>query len=135
VSESNADLIRDGWARWNTGDRESLLELIAPDVEIRVASSQVSGGEPYHGHDGYRQWVATLEEAFEVWEIHPETFREHGDAVLVLGYMHLRGRGSGLELDQETGWIVDVRDGLMCRLQAFLSHAEALAAFSEDPVE
>jgi ketosteroid isomerase-like protein len=135
VSASNVDLIRDSWARWNSGDRESLLDQIDPDVEIRVSSSQVSGGEAYRGHDGYREWIATMDEAFDVWEIFPETFRERGETVLVLGHMHLRGRGSGVEFDQETGWIVEARDGIMLRMQSFLSHADAVAAFSEDRVE
>jgi ketosteroid isomerase-like protein len=124
----NAQLVRDSFLRWNSGDRESLLENIDQDVEIRVASSQVMGGEPYRGHEGFRKWLAAMEESFEVWEIHPEDFRDHGDTVVVLGYMHLRGRGSGVELDQETGWIVDIKDRKMVRFQAFLSHAEALAA-------
>jgi ketosteroid isomerase-like protein len=135
VTASNAELVRESFELWNTGDREALLEQIDPDVEIRVVSSQVSGRAPYRGHDGYREWLATMEEAFDVWEIHPEVFREQGDAVLVLGHMHLRGRGSGVEFDQETGWIVDARDGIMWRLQTFLSHAEALAAFSQDALD
>jgi ketosteroid isomerase-like protein len=47
---------------------------------------------------------------------------------VVLGHMHLRGRGSGVELDQQTGWVVDLRNGKMTRFQAFFSHEEALAA-------
>jgi uncharacterized protein len=133
VSDSpNADLVRDAFERWNSGDKESLLENIDPDVEIRVASSQISGGEPYRGHDGYREWIETMEESFEVWRIHPEVFEQHGDTVLVLGHMHLRGRGSGVELDQETGWTVEVREGRMTRFHAFLSHAETRASIATD---
>jgi ketosteroid isomerase-like protein len=124
----NAALVRDSFARWNAGERESLLADIDPDVEIRVASSEISGGEPFHGHDGYRAWISTMEEAFEVWQVHPETFYEQGDTVVVLGRMHLRGRGSGVELDQTTGWVVETRDGKMVRFRAFLDHEEALAA-------
>jgi ketosteroid isomerase-like protein len=130
MTQSNTEIVREAFDRWNKGDRESLLAQIDPDVEIHVPSSLISGGEPYHGHDGYREWTATMEESFEVWEIRPETFEEHGDTVLVLGSMHLRGRGSGVELDQETGWVVDLRDGKMRRFQAFLGHAEALAGFT-----
>jgi ketosteroid isomerase-like protein len=122
-----ATLVRDAFERWNTGDRESLLEDIHPEVEIRAPSSQISGRESYLGHDGYREWLATMEESFEVWRVHPESFDERGDTVVILGHMHLRGRGSGLELDQETGWLVDVREGKMTRFQAFLSHEETLA--------
>jgi ketosteroid isomerase-like protein len=128
VSGSNSELVRDAFARWNSREHESLLAQIDADVEIVVASTQITGGKPYRGHEGYWQWIATMEESFDVWEIFPEVFEERGDAVLVLGHMHVRGRGSGVELDQETGWIVDVHDGKMTRFQAFLSHEEARAA-------
>jgi uncharacterized protein len=128
VPPSNAELVRDAFARWNSRDHESLLAQIDPDVEIVVASAQITGGQPYRGHDGYREWIETMEDSFDLWEIFPEVFEERGDAVLVLGHMHLRGRGSGVELEQETGWIVNVRDGKMTRFQAFLSHEEARAA-------
>jgi ketosteroid isomerase-like protein len=69
-----------------------------------------------------------MEESFEVWQVHPESFEEHGDTVVILGQMHLRGRGSGVELDQEVGWLVDVHEDKMTRFQAFLSHEETRAA-------
>jgi uncharacterized protein len=128
VTESNAELVRAAFERWNRREHESLLEQIDPDVEITVATSQLAGGEPYRGHAGYREWTAAMEESFEVWQINPEVFRERGDDVVVLGQMHLRGRGSGVELDQPAGWVVEVRDGKMTRFQAFLSHEEALSA-------
>jgi ketosteroid isomerase-like protein len=124
----NAERVRDAFARWNTGEHESLLDEIHPEVEIRVASSQLSGGKPYRGHDGYREWQAAMEDSFEVWQVQPEVFHETDDTVVVLGRMHLRGRASGVELDQEAGWMVEFRDGKMFRFEAFLDHAEALAA-------
>jgi ketosteroid isomerase-like protein len=132
VTESKADLVRVAFEEWNRGEREEFLERVDPDVEIKVASSEVSGGAPYRGHEGYREWVRTMEESFETWELHPETYGEREDAVLVLGRMYLRGRASGVELDQETGWIVDVRGNIMVRLRSFLSHAEAREVFANE---
>jgi ketosteroid isomerase-like protein len=128
VTRSNADLVRDAFERWNRREHDLVLREIDPDVEIYVVSAQLLGGGPFRGHDGYREWTAAMEESFDFWQIQPETFREHGDTVVVLGRMHLRGRGSGVELDQETGWVIHVRDGKMIRFQSFLSHEEALAA-------
>jgi|SRR3954454_19643657 len=125
---SNADLVREGFERWNARDHESLLAQIDPDIEIVVASAQISGGGPFRGHEGYRQWIRTMEESFDVWQISPTSFSEDGDRVLVLGHMRVRGRVSGVELVQETGWVVDVRDGKMTRFQAYLSHEEARVA-------
>jgi len=125
---ANVELVRDAFERWNRREHESLLADIHPDAEIVVVSAQLNGGEPFRGHEGYRQWTETMEESFDVWEIHPEVFHERGDTVVVLGHMHLRGRGSGVELDQETGWLVEVHERKMTRFQALLSHEEALAA-------
>jgi ketosteroid isomerase-like protein len=131
-TQSNADLVREAFEEWNTGERETFLDRLDPEVEINVISLQVTGGAPYRGYDGYRQWIEAMEESFEVWELHPQTFDEHDDSILVLGKMHLRGRGSGVELDQETGWIVDVRAGRMWRLRTFTSHDEARALFERE---
>jgi ketosteroid isomerase-like protein len=132
LTQSNGERVREAFEQWNTGEREAFLENVDPDVEICVVSLQVTGEAPYRGYEGYRQWIDAMEESFEVWELHPQTFEEHHDSVLVLGAMRLRGRGSGVELEQETGWIVDVRDGRMRRLRSFLSHDEAAAAFERE---
>jgi ketosteroid isomerase-like protein len=131
-SPSNTDLVEEAFAEWNTGEREAFLERVHPDVEIDVISLQVTGREPYRGHDGYREWVRTMEEAFETWKLRPETFVDGDDRVLVLGAMQLRGRASGVELDQETGWIIDIRDGKMARLRTFSSHAGARETFERE---
>jgi ketosteroid isomerase-like protein len=128
MTQSNAELVRAAFQLWNGRDHDAVLEQIDPEVEIHVVSAQIFGGAPFHGHDGYRDWIATMEDSFEVWQIHPEVFREHGDTVVVLGHMHMRGRGSGVELDQKTGWVVEIHEGKMTRFQAFLSHEQALAA-------
>jgi ketosteroid isomerase-like protein len=128
MSSSNADLVREAFERWSHDDHEWVLAHTDPDAVIQVASQQLTGGEPFRGHEGYRQWLATMRESFELWQIAPESFREHGDNVIVLGQMHVRGRGSGIELDQETGWVIEVRDGKVTRFRAFFTHEEALAA-------
>jgi ketosteroid isomerase-like protein len=125
---SNAEIVRDAFERWNA-DRQGFIQIVDPEVEISVASSEVTGGVPFRGHEGYRRWIATMEESFEVWELCPQSFEARGDTVLVLGSMCVRGRGSGLELDQETGWLVDVKSGNLHRLRSYLSHAEAREAF------
>lgn len=128
MTQSNTELVRDAFDRWNRREHGSLLQQIDPDVEIHVLSAELLGREPFRGHEGYHEWTAAMEESFEVWQIRPDTFHEHDDKVVVLGRMHMRGRGSGIELDQETGWLVHIRAGKMTRFQSFLSHEEALAA-------
>jgi ketosteroid isomerase-like protein len=128
---ANAEIVRRAFERWNT-DRATFIEIVDAEVEIDVQSSQVTGGVPFRGHDGFRRWVATMEESFDVWELHCQSFEEYGDAVLALGMLCVRGRGSGLHLDQEMGWIVDLKDGKLRRLRSYQSHAEARDAFERE---
>jgi ketosteroid isomerase-like protein len=132
ADRTNAELVEEAFAEWNTGEREAFLARVAPDVEINVMSLQVTGGEPYRGHEGYWEWVRTMEESFETWQLRPGSFEESGDKVLVLGTMRLRGRSSGVELDQETGWIIDVHEGIMRRLRTFPTHEQARAVFESE---
>jgi ketosteroid isomerase-like protein len=129
-----AELIRQAFARWNVGDHDWVLQIVDPEVEIRVASATAFFGrdEPFRGHDGYREWIANMEEAFERWEVEAEEFRETADTVVVLGRMTVRGRASGVGLEQETGWVIEFSEGRVLRFQAFLSHGEALSASGLD---
>ena len=72
--------------------------------------------------------LAGLDENFETWEILIDECRERGDTVLVLGGVHARGRGSGIELEQEIGWVYEFRDGKMIRLHTYYDREQAIAA-------
>jgi uncharacterized protein len=128
TESANVKLIRGAFERWNGGDRTPPLELIDPEVEIRTAIGDAFSGEPFRGHQGAREWLAALDENFETWELLPEEFMDRGDTVVATGRLHARGRGSGIELDQEVGWVFEIREGRMLRLHTFLDREEALAA-------
>jgi hypothetical protein len=81
----NADTIRRAFGLWNAGERESQIGDIDPEVELRMATTQFSGQDAYRGYDGYREWIATMEESFELWELdgrllRMEAFRTHAEA-------------------------------------------------------
>ena len=129
MSESaNVQLIRTSFERWNAGRRDPPLELFDEDVEIRTAIGDAFKGEPFRGHEGAREWLAGLDENFETWDLVAEEFIERGETIVVLGRIRARGRGSGIELDQDVGWVFRIRDGKMLRLRTFLDREEALAA-------
>lgn len=67
---------------------------------------------PYRGHEGFRQWVQDIDDQFEVWELHVDEWKAvGGERVFATGQIHARGRGSGVELDQDLTWLFDIRDG------------------------
>jgi ketosteroid isomerase-like protein len=54
--------------------------------------------------------------------------RDLGNDVLAIGGIHLRARGSGLDLKEPMGWVFEFRDGQLARMRFYAQPAEALAA-------
>ena len=124
----NVAWILEAFERWNAGDRTPPIERVDPGVEIHTLFGDAFQGEPYRGHDGVRAWLAALDESFETWTITAHEVHERGETVVVLGNVHFRGRGSGVEADQPVAWVARFREEKLVRLQAYVDHQEALAA-------
>jgi ketosteroid isomerase-like protein len=122
----NLELARYMFIWWNLGDHDVLeYAAIDPEIEAHTPLSSTKG-TPYRGHEGVRQWIADIDEQFEEWYSRPEEFIDLGDGrVLVLGDLHMLGRGSGIEFDQPMGWLLSFRDGRLLRYEVFTDPDEA----------
>jgi len=110
----------------NREDLEGALAFIAEDVVWIAARSAVQG--PYYGHDGIRAFFADNQESFERFEPVVEETRELADSVLVIGSIHVRGRGSGVDTVVPMAGIATYRDGKLVRWEDFRERERALAA-------
>ena len=88
------------------------------------------GGEAalYRGHEGARQGIRELEEAFSELRAEPMEFRDLGERVLTIGHLHGRGRESGIETESPIAWLADFEDGKVVRIREYLDPGEALEA-------
>jgi ketosteroid isomerase-like protein len=126
MSQENVELVREGFAAWERGDIEAIIEFSDPEIEI-IQPSEVPDSKSYRGHAGVR-------EAFEDWPKQWEEFRaELLDVIDVsetqtisLTRHHLRARG--IDMDQEVAYLYTFRDGLVIRCEMYLTRAEALEA-------
>jgi ketosteroid isomerase-like protein len=128
----NVELIRRSIEAVNSGDVEWLIEHSAPDIEIRGTGV---AGEPvlYSGVAGIREYFRDMAETWESFESVPEDIRESGDRVLVISSRRLRGRGSGIDIEDKLGLVYEMRDGLAVRITGYRDPVEALAAMDLDP--
>jgi ketosteroid isomerase-like protein len=124
------DLLQEVWRRWNAGDREPDPALFDEEIEIQSAMT----GSTFRGRDGVAAWTSEIDEQFERWDIVLEAVEvlAHG-RVLGTGRILAEGRGSGVSLDQEAGWLVDLRDGRVLRIQTFIDQEAARAAARKEP--
>ena len=81
----------------------------------------------YRGHEGVRELVRDIDEAFaeavEIVEI-----RDLGDRVLAIGRLRARGKASGADTESPIGFLADFRNAKLTRVLSYLDPKEALEA-------
>ena len=81
-----------------------------------------------YGHDGLREWFGDLHQEWEAFETRVARIDERGDRALLTLDIHARGRASGVVIDGEMYHLIELRDGLIVRLEAFRDRALAVRA-------
>jgi ketosteroid isomerase-like protein len=118
------EILKSVFADWNSGSR-AVPASTHPDA---VLHSTLTGAD-YTGHDGIRRWMAEIDEQFDFWELIPDEYRETSeDVVLVLGAVRMRGRASGVELEQPLAWVFRFEDELVVETWFFPDHDDGIAA-------
>ena len=128
MAGENLERVRAGFDRWNAGDRELTDADIHPDFELSSPLSSTRG-RPYRGREGFELWMRDIDEQFDRWQIEIDEFRETDDGrILAFGRIHLRGRESGIEMDQPGAWLIELREDMFYRMTVWTSRDEALSA-------
>ena len=110
-----------------TRDAARLIALSDPGVEWYSFFAMSEGGA-YRGHDGARRYMSDLDDAFEVGLAEVDSALEVGDVAVLVGRIHYRGKGSGVESASPAGWMLKFRDGKLICFRAFREPEQALEA-------
>jgi uncharacterized protein len=127
MSQENLETITRAYQAMSQLDAEALVAVSAPDVEFR---SRIADAEDltYRGHDGVREYVASLAAAFAWVETEPLEITDGGDRAVICNRMRARGRGSAVELEEHFFQALRFRDGKAVWWAFYPSKAEALEA-------
>jgi ketosteroid isomerase-like protein len=125
MPQANIEVVRRLLDAWRRDDLPAALACIDPDVEFIPLRAGTEG--VYRGHEGVERFWADNRETFETFEPNYQ-LRDVGGRVLAWGTIHVRGRGSGVEMDIPTGGIFDLQDGKIVRWHDFGSREKALEA-------
>jgi ketosteroid isomerase-like protein len=128
MSEENVEVVRLFAEHWERSEWDAMAELADPQVEMHATVGGVEEGRVRHGIDAIRRDYEMAEETWDEHRIEVEKLIDAGDRVVVLHREHMRGTQSGMELDLEAAVLVDLRDGLVVRVQGFMDRAAALEA-------
>ena len=82
----------------------------------------------YHGHNGLRDYIASLSEVFEWVQTEPLEIIDGGDRAVVCNRSRARGRRSEVEVEQHFFHAIRLREGKALWWDFYPSRAEALEA-------
>jgi ketosteroid isomerase-like protein len=128
MSEENVEAFKRGIEAFHRRDMETVLEVHDPKVEWHPMIQVLLGGEAtvYRGHEGVREQLRDLDEAFT--EIHFEIseIRDLGDRLLANGRIRARGKESGVETQSPISFLADFKNGKVIRAVTYPDPKEAL---------
>ena len=130
-SEDRVAMVRRAWDAYNAGDIEAVLRFFDADVEVYVPTELANAGT-YKGHEEFVRWVAAWNDAWESFDTRVIETVPVGERHAV-SYVHQTGigRGSGVEVTRDIGWLYEVRDGRCVHVGLHPSFDSALAVARE----
>jgi ketosteroid isomerase-like protein len=128
MSQENVELARTVLDTLGTRDPSRLIALSDPEVEWHSFFAIGEGAGTYRGHDGTRRYMSDLNDAFEIGRAEVDDALGVGDVAVLVGRIHYRGKGSGVESESPAGWMLKFRDGKVLCFRAFREPAQALEA-------
>ena len=125
---SDERAIYHAYEAWSRRDIDALLEVVHPDAEARPILGANLGVSVYHRHEGLRAWFRDLHQEWEAFETRVTRMDWRGERALLTIDVHACGRASGVVIDGELYHLVELRDGLILRLEGFRDRDAALDA-------
>ncbi|MEK6278451.1 MAG: nuclear transport factor 2 family protein [Actinomycetota bacterium] len=131
-SESVTDVIGRGFANFSSGDVDTFLETIHPEIVWRTAGLFPGLDDVYEGHEGMRDWWAAFRETWEEMNLSPGRITEL-DERSALAELHFEARGrDGIEVERNLAQRLTVREGKLYRARSWPSWDAAVAALEEE---
>jgi ketosteroid isomerase-like protein len=134
VSEENLSVVRKANEAFVSGDVETALDLLAPDIEWHATVGGIDEGRIARGRDEVVQGFVEYFENWERIELRADDYIDAGGGeVVVFHHEVAKGRESGVVVETDTGSVSTVRDGKIVRVRAFMDRADALRAAGVAP--
>jgi ketosteroid isomerase-like protein len=127
MSEENVQVVKRGYAAFDRGDLDGVLELLDPELKVSDPFG-FSTTDAYEGHGGFAQTVRDAMDAFERYEVTADEFIDAGDDVVVSARLSGIGRESGAVVNMHVFHVWTVRDGKAVLGQTFQTRNAALEA-------
>jgi uncharacterized protein len=126
----NVQVVKDFFAAMGPGDKQSLLALVAEDVEWIIPGKDWPLAGTHRGHAGLATVLQKASETVETSFPEPPEFVAQGDRVLVVGVA--TGKIKATNKPFKDDWVFDitVRNGKVTKIREYID-TQALAQASQ----
>ena len=133
MTPEELELVRRGYALWNSGDFEGVAELCFADNIEWWNSPEWPGTRIYYGYDTVITFLRDeVAEIIELGDIEIEALDVYGDEVVIQMLARTRGAGSEVDIGKIPIFhVARIRDGRVARVRVYLTPGEAMAAARE----
>jgi len=123
--EKNIQTAKNFFAAISRGDKESLLALVAEDIEWIIPGKDWPLAGTHRGHAGLADLLKTASKSMET-STEPREFVAQGDRVLVIGFA--KGKVKATNKTFEDDWIfaITIRGGRITNIREYVD-TQALA--------
>ena len=122
----NVEIVKGLYESFGRGDVPTVLAAMSPTVEWREAESNpyMPSGEPWVGPDAVLQNLfVKLGGEWDGFTVHPVTFHDAGDTVIVEGRYTGTVKATGKALDSQMCHVWRLRDGKVASFQQYVDTA------------
>ena len=123
MSQENLEKVRAGFAAYNSGDFDAMLEFYDPDVEFVTL---LLGN--HRGKEALRGLYEENRTAVLGYRLDPEELIDANDKVIAVVRMGGAGRVSEIGLGDLLAFVFTIKDDLVVRQETFRNKAAALEA-------
>jgi ketosteroid isomerase-like protein len=130
MSQENVEIARRGIEEFNqqfNSTEELDLDFLAPDVALDNSNAAFEN-EVFRGHDGMRQYMSLMREAWKRQQVEPQEFIPLGDDQVIVAFRFVSIGRDDVETVANAALVVTVCKGKIAHMKSFQSKAEALEA-------
>lgn len=123
---NNVEIIKNAYAAFSKGDVPTVLGVMDPEIKWYEAEGNpyMPSGEAFHGPDAVlNQLFARLATEWEGFTVHPQTFHNAGDTVIVEGRYTGTFKSTGKSQDTQMCHIWTFSNGKVVKFQQYVDTA------------
>jgi|GEM_PF-1973099 len=126
---------RAGFEAFARGDFATMLELFSEDVET-YAPPELANAGTFHGKDELVAWLRRWLEPWERYDFDVTRIESTGERhVIAMAHQTAVGKGSGIQVEMDVAFLLDVRREGVVAMQLYPDWDEAVAAAARREAE